>query len=112
MTVLQWIRNKHVYRQYVQNRIDKIRQKTEGCQWRHCPGNINPADLPSRGLMASDLIEAALWWEGPCFLKLSPSKWPDAPLAEFSTQANAEKVKNPLTLLIQCGGRAQSVKSD
>ena len=25
MTVLQWIRNKHVYRQYVQNRIDEIR---------------------------------------------------------------------------------------
>ena len=33
MTVLQWIRNKHVYRQYVQNRIDEIRQKTDGCLW-------------------------------------------------------------------------------
>ena len=31
MTVLQWVKNKHVYRQYVQNRIDEIRQKTDGC---------------------------------------------------------------------------------
>ena len=74
MTVLQWIRNK----------------KTDGCLWQHCPGNVNPADLPSRGLTASDLIKADLWWEGPRFLKLSPSEWTDAHLAEFSTQAKAE----------------------
>ena len=63
MTVLQWIRNKHVYRQYVQNRIDEIHQKTEGCQWRHYMGNINPTDLLSRRLTASDLIKTVLWWE-------------------------------------------------
>ena len=85
MTVLQWIKNKHVYRQYVQNKIDEIHQKTESCLWQHCLGNINPADLSSRGLTASDLIKVALWWEGPRFLKLSPRKWPDAQLAEFNT---------------------------
>ena len=80
MTVLHWIKNKHVYRPYVQNRIDEIRQKTNGCLWQHCPGNINPADLPSRGIKASDLIKASLWWEGPQFLKLPHSEWPEASL--------------------------------
>ena len=54
--------------------------------------------MPSRGLTASDLIKADLWWEGPCFLKLLPSEWPDAHLAEFSTQAKAEVVKHPPTI--------------
>jgi len=61
ITVLQWIKNKSVYRQYVQNQIDEICQKTEGCSWWHCPGNINTVDLPLRGLYAKDLIESQLW---------------------------------------------------
>ena len=49
MTMLQWIRNKRVYKQYVHNRIDEIHQLTSQCLWRHCPGMVNPVDLPSRG---------------------------------------------------------------
>jgi len=90
MTVLQWIKNKSVYRQYVQNRIDEIRQKTEVCSWWHCPGNINPVDLPLRGVYAKDLIESQLLWNGPQFLKLPHTKWPVVPVNNFNSQAKAD----------------------
>ena len=32
-------------------------------------GDVNPADLPTRGISGIDLINNELWWEGPAFLK-------------------------------------------
>jgi len=74
MTVLQWIRNKNIYRQYVQSRINEIRQRTSGYCWQHCPGNVNPADLPSRGMSAKQMVNSSMWWNGPEFLKLPAKK--------------------------------------
>lgn len=51
-TALQWIRHDKPWKQYVQQRVQEIRQLTSRKGWRHCPGNENPADLPSRGLSA------------------------------------------------------------
>ena len=45
-------------------------------QWRHIPGTLNPADLPTRGLSVSDLAESDVWMEGPTFLKDDESTWP------------------------------------
>ncbi len=36
----------------------------------------NPADSFSRGLPASQLKTATLWWSGPLWLKDTPEKWP------------------------------------
>ena len=98
MTVLQWITNKRIYKQYVQSRVDEIRQMTNQCLWRHCPGAINPADLPSRGTGANELVKSQLWWSGPEFLKSSEDKWPVTYLKELSTQASLEIVKNQPTI--------------
>ena len=37
------------------NRIGEIHRYTNPEQWRHIPGDINPADLLTRGLTATDL---------------------------------------------------------
>ena len=36
--------------------------------WFHCPGAINPADLPSRGLSMMELAVNQLWRAGPKWL--------------------------------------------
>jgi len=39
-------------------------------KWQHCPGNMDPADIPSRGMNRVKLANSALWWNGPDFLRL------------------------------------------
>ena len=45
-------------------------------QWRHVPGDVNPADDASRGIPASSLSSRHRWFQGPAFLKLSADCWP------------------------------------
>lgn len=65
------------YKMWVANRLTEILEKTTQDQWNHCPGPLNPADLPSRGLSASELKESTLWWNGPSFIKEDKSAWPN-----------------------------------
>lgn len=67
-TVLCWIRNEKPWKQYVRHRVDEIRQLTSKEDWRHCPGDVNPADLPSRGLTGNEMINSSMWWNGPSFV--------------------------------------------
>ena len=52
----------------------RIRERTNPLQWNHVPTELNPADLPSRGISASKLRESDLWWHGPEFLLTQ--EWP------------------------------------
>ena len=72
-TVLRWIHINKPWKQFVRNRVEKIRGSTNRDNWRHCPGTQNPAALPSRGLGGKDLALNRLWWEGPEFLTSDPS---------------------------------------
>ena len=66
-----WIKGEaKVWRQFVQNRVDEIRRHILASQWRFCPGTDNPADLPSRGVKATELSADSSWWEGSGSLKL------------------------------------------
>ncbi len=76
-TVLCWIKNDKGWKQYVSHRVEEIRRLTNRDDWRHCPGTTNPADLPSRGMSGPDLSTAQTWWNGPQFLLLPESEWPN-----------------------------------
>ena len=52
---LHWIRGSGEYKQFVSNRVRKIREKTE-ITWRHVPSQENPSDLASRGGLVLSLI--------------------------------------------------------
>lgn len=43
------------YKLWVANRLTEILTLTTNDQWRHCPGPLNPADHPSRGLSVDEL---------------------------------------------------------
>ncbi|XP_028414792.1 uncharacterized protein LOC114537879 [Dendronephthya gigantea] len=67
--VLYWVRNQsRAFKPFVANRVAEIQRHSNPEQWRHIPGGINPADLPTRGLSATNLCEDKLWMKRPEFL--------------------------------------------
>ena len=93
MATLCWIKNKKVWKQFIRHRINDILDVSNREEWFYCPGPQNPADLPSRGKVGSSLSTNSFWWEGPEFLKLDPSEWPQPPNEFTSLEAMEEKVR-------------------
>ena len=54
-----------VNKDWKQNRVMEIRRLVPINCWKHCPGKINPADLPSRGITPIELSVSHLWHCGP-----------------------------------------------
>lgn len=50
---------------------------------------MNPADLPSRGCKAKQLVESH-WWEGPTWLKLLANQWPSSVYNENEAEIDVE----------------------
>ena len=71
--VLSWIRKPPVD-VFVRNRVREILTLTDDSLWCHVDGQVNPADLPSRGVDALDAETYARWFYGPAFLKHPSSR--------------------------------------
>lgn len=69
---LHWIRRNGDFKQFVANRVRKIREHGD-ITWRHVPTKDNPADLASCSGPVTE--EKQLWWKGPTWLS-DPSAWP------------------------------------
>ena len=74
---LCWIRHEKPWKQYTQSRVQVIRKIVPEASWKHCSGDKNPADLPSRGITAKELEENSLWWGCPQFLRNPENHWPN-----------------------------------
>ena len=75
-TALSWIQNKGEWKQFVRHRVNEILKLTDKEDWAYCSTEENPADLGSRGVLASQLKENQLWWRGPSWLTERPEDWP------------------------------------
>ena len=91
-TTLCWIKHDRPWKQYVQHRVEEIPKLTEKSAWRFCPGKENPADIPSRFCNVQDLIDNALWWKGPSYLRGPSDSWPGLP-TNLETQVAKEELK-------------------
>ncbi|XP_074658621.1 uncharacterized protein LOC141911530 [Tubulanus polymorphus] len=65
--VLGWLNSGKKQTQFVNNRVSEIRKLTSLNSWFYCPGNVNPADLLTRGVHYNELT-ADLWLKGPSWL--------------------------------------------
>ncbi|KAF2879705.1 hypothetical protein ILUMI_26468 [Ignelater luminosus] len=98
-TVLCWIGGSEEWAPFVGNRVKEIRSLTDCNSWRHVPGELNPADLPSRGCSGLQLLESR-WWEGPDWLCREPALWPQETVEYDEVEINREKRKRPVTTLM------------
>ena len=93
MAALFWIKStEREWKQFIQNRIDKVRKLILPEAWNFCPGRLNPADLPTRGVKTRDLKNSDIWWQGPKFLCESEEAWPKQP----NIQAPYDQVQDEL----------------
>ena len=63
--VLYWLQGTETYKQFVANRVTKIRSH-EDVVWRYVPSGENPADMGSRGDQSN---KRELWLNGPKWLQ-------------------------------------------
>ena len=100
--VLQYIYNeKHRLHVYVGNRVGEIRRLTKSHQWHHISGNMNPADVISRGTTPDGLVKSG-WLNGPDFLRNYKENWSysqdvcDLPATDPEVRSNDAATKTVL----------------
>lgn len=73
---LNWIKNQSkLFQSFVANRISKIQDLSDANQWNYVNTQQNPADLISRGIQPSDLVNSELWWRSPVWLSKPREIW-------------------------------------
>ncbi|XP_071827786.1 uncharacterized protein [Apostichopus japonicus] len=87
MIVLGWIHSEaRTFKPFVSARIGEIQSRSDPTQWKHVPGDINPADDISRGVPVEKLSDR--WITGPSFLCQPQTEWPHQ---EVQTQTGVDE---------------------
>ena len=74
---LQYINKEtHRFKTYVANRVAEIRDASQPCNWRHCPGSLNAADEMSGGIPSQRFLTRERPFKGPAFLMKPEEDWP------------------------------------
>ena len=95
-------------KEFCGTRVGEIKRNNqkmaETCEadWLWCPGENNPADRPSRGVMDHFFIESNQWLHGPQWLEKSDEYWPTKNGNDFTLPnlCASEEVKHIKTCLL------------
>ena len=98
-TAICWIQNRGEWKQFVRHRVNEILRLSNKDEWRHCPGEENPADIESRGAFSSKLKDDGLWWKGPPWLCKEESCWPTNQVVTCTPESQ-EELKKTATVMI------------
>lgn len=85
---LYWLRKEpDSLKTFVANRVASIQRNTDIKFWKYVNTKDNPADLLSRGVMPSTLVNNKLWLHGPDWLTKPEGEWP---VEQFAIKAPVE----------------------
>ena len=73
--VLHWLSSSKSLDKFAKNRINEIKDLTQGCVWKYVPTESNPADLQTRGISSTQFKNNSLWNHGPDWIT-DESLWP------------------------------------
>ncbi|XP_071579548.1 uncharacterized protein [Temnothorax nylanderi] len=93
---------------FVANRIVRIQELTSPSQWKHIPGELNPADIVSRGCSPETLKSCNMWFNGPEFLQTEESNWPLSVSQENKFGAIADPELKPQSNSVICVAISQN----
>lgn len=93
--VLMWLQ-KHAshWPPYIAARVRNIQELFNANHWSHVRTYENPADIATRGVLPSVLLQNSLWFQGPNWLIQDKSEWPKL---EF-IQPASEKLKSDISI--------------
>ena len=100
-TALSWIRNNGEWKQFVRHRVNEVLKLSSKEDWSYCRTEENPADLGSRGVLASQLREDNLWWRGPQWLSGQPEDWLRTTETLRTPESSEEEKKSTTAMLIE-----------
>ncbi len=102
INVLFWIKgDSRSLNSFKGTRIAKIQTQTSPDQWHWVDTKQNPADLPSRGQLADDLVRSTMWWKGPPFLLETEARWPVQPRLDLPSDEALQEVKKSAAFVLQ-----------
>lgn len=80
-TILTWLKSESCrFKVFVGTRVAEIQDLTDQHTWGFVPSSCNPADDITRGQTLNNLGPDSHWYQGPSFLKDSPSSWTETPV--------------------------------
>lgn len=98
--VLSWLSSDaSKLKTFVANRVGEIIEISALSSWRYVPTSVNPADMISRGVNASQLRDLELWWSGPDFLQYAESEWPILPPLMHQDLPEVKSVSLPIAAI-------------
>lgn len=103
-------RDSYGFQTFFANRIGEIQKTGAIGDWWWIPGNLNIADIITRGASPKDLDEDSIWQNGPEFLKRSVDKWPKRSAAEIAEDARERVNKLQRKVFSAAVTRAQMKK--
>lgn len=99
---LSWIHSSpHRWSVFVSNRVAQCQENLPPENFYHVAGSENPSDCLSRGMLPSQLVSHALWWNGPSWIRSPPSAWPIKPFSPTMTNELPEHKVTVLTSTVQ-----------
>ncbi len=85
-------RDSYGYQTFFANRVGEIQKLGSVSDWWWIPGDINIADIITRGGTPEDLAEESEWQKGPQFLGHPVEEWPKKSAAEVAGGAKENVV--------------------